>query len=1080
MKYFFISVLLGTTLFAAYLRDVPIDLTMPNGQSFSCFVSGDEFYNRFHDQDGYTIVQSQTDGYYYYAQMINNQITPSQFLADQLYNLESLGFSKGIIISKEEYLSRRERKWSEVEMRDAPSIGTVNNLNVFIRFADENEFGNARSYYDEYFNGENGPSMRDYFSEVSYEMLTVNTIHYPVCDYDSNLSYQDGFPRSYYQPYNEVTNPNGYSNSSESTQREHELLRNAISFIAEEVPDDLDIDADNNGYVDNVTFLVYGNPGGWAELLWPHRWALYTVESYINEKRVWDYNFNLSSGPYFSVGTLCHEFGHSIGAPDLYHYWDDAAPVAVGGWDLMDASTDIPQWFSAYIRYRYFDWIEPIDASGGGTFTLNPLALPDNSIYRLDSSNPNEYFIIEYRTQPDIYDIYAPGNDQGIVIYRVNNLYNGQGNANGPPDELYVYRTGGTLTSSGSFGGAIFSQEVGRTQFNDTTNPSAFLSDGSMSGINIVNIGSAGETIEFTVLNLMLLGNFLGSSSDSDGDGVLNPGETAMLEFNMSNMSDDIFAYGITGTLSSEYPITFPGSVIEFGDLEGSQSSLSHFVEIVLSDDILLGDIPISLEINAEYIQGSDLLFYNDSYTFDINISLNQSGFPNEFSFPIRSSPIMINVDDDEDKEIVFGDFDGKIRAFNLDGTQVENSTYPYSTENQIWGSPASADIDLDGVQDFIIGSKDKFLYFFDENGFKGSYYAGSFLVGTPSIGNIDDDPELEVVIGGYSPGDGRQIFAVNHDQSAVSGFPIFIGEKIKKGVALADFNGNGKDDIVFGTDSDNIYLLYDDGVIADGFPYATDGNINSDPVILDVDGDLLIIAGSNDDHLYAINEDGSLEFSFEAGDNIETSPSFLNYHNDCYIFFGDNDGTLYGLDHHGNLLPSFPINIGSTIIGSVVFSDLNFDTMPEIIFGTDTGDMYAVNLDGSLYNQMPISYPFSYHSAPIIYDIDGDLDLEIIAGTSLSINVFDIKQQGDSNGYWSMFRGSNSRKGLHQFTPLCEYGDINTDGNIDILDVMQQINFILDITEPSEADICAADLNADGNLDLLDSILLVNMILNP
>ena len=39
--------------------------------------------------------------------------------------------------------------------------------------------------------------------------------------------------------------------------------------------------------------------------------------------------------------------------------------------------------------------------------------------------------------------------------------------------------------------------------------------------------------------------------------------------------------------------------------------------------------------------------------------------------------------------------------------------------------------------------------------------------------------------------------------------------EKIKKGISLADFNDNGKDDMVFGTDNDNIYLIYDDGTIA-------------------------------------------------------------------------------------------------------------------------------------------------------------------------------------------------------------------------------------------------------------------------
>ena len=124
----------------------------------------------------------------------------------------------------------------------------------------------------------------------------------------------------------------------------------------------------------------------------------------------------------------------------------------------MDASTDIPQWMSSYIKYRYFNWIELQDASGGGTFELNPLGQPDNNAYRLDSSNPNEYFIIEYRTQEGMYDSNAPGIDSGIVIYRVNDLYNGQGNAQGPPDELYVYRVGGTSTTSGVFASAVFSE----------------------------------------------------------------------------------------------------------------------------------------------------------------------------------------------------------------------------------------------------------------------------------------------------------------------------------------------------------------------------------------------------------------------------------------------------------------------------------------------------------------------------------------------------------------------------------------------------------------------------------------------
>ena len=249
---------------------------------------------------------------------------------------------------------------------------------------------------------------------------------------------------------------------------------------------------------------------------------------------------------------------------------------------------------------------------------------------------------------------------------------------------------------------------------------------------------------------------------------------------------------------------------------------------------------------------------------------------------------------------------------------------------------------------------------------------------------------------------------------------------------------------------------------------------------------------GASDVNTYYINVDVSMQqsgFPYNmniAGEDVPTvvqsSPNVIDVDNDGHpeIFFGDNNGMLYGIDYYGDMLPPFPMDIGSAIIGSVILSDLDFDSIPELVFGTESGDMYALHLDGSLYNQMPIPYAFSYYSAPLVYDLDGDLDLEIIAGTSLSINVFDIKQEGKNDDYWSMFRGNSKRSGLNTFTPLCAYGDINTDGNIDILDVLEQINFILDIIEPTEADICASDLNADDNIDLLDSILLINIILNP
>jgi len=57
--------------------------------------------------------------------------------------------------------------------------------------------------------------------------------------------------------------------------------------------------------------------------------------------------------------------------------------------------------------------------------------------------------------------------------------------------------------------------------------------------------------------------------------------------------------------------------------------------------------------------------------------------------------------------------------------------------------------------------------------------------------------------------------------------------------------------------------------------------------------------------------------------------------------------------------------------------------------------------------------------------------------------------------------------------------GDVNEDGNIDVLDVVLTINFILLFTVPTEYQFWAADLNTDLELNVLDVVLFVNLILD-
>jgi M6 family metalloprotease-like protein len=163
-----------------------------------------------------------------------------------------------------------------------------------------------------------------------------------------------------------------------ATEREHNLLERAVLAIADQVPTDLVIDSDKDGYVDNIVFLISGAPGAWASLLWPHRWALYTKNVLINRKRVWDYNFNLTgTTTYFTVGVIAHEFFHTLGAPDLYHYYNDIAPDAIGPWDIMNSTSNPPQYMGAWMKYKYGDWIDSVPViSAPGQYTLKSSSVP--------------------------------------------------------------------------------------------------------------------------------------------------------------------------------------------------------------------------------------------------------------------------------------------------------------------------------------------------------------------------------------------------------------------------------------------------------------------------------------------------------------------------------------------------------------------------------------------------------------------------------------------------------------------------------------------------------------------------------
>jgi M6 family metalloprotease-like protein len=495
-------------LSAAWIDNLPSQITQPDGTVIGILLSGDEFHNWAHDANEYTIIQDPVTGHWCWAVYSTTRSgdVESSGYPIHLYTPQSLGLEPRINISNERYLERKASFEIEINSRSsrAPSIGVINAVVIFIRFADQNEFTATLTSYDNTFNNQNSGanSLYRYFYDASYQQLEIHSHFFPIPPGATMISYQDPFPRNYYLQYNATTNPNGYQ-PNQSGSRRRALLTNAINYVRDQIPADLNLDYDGDGTIDNIIFMVRGASGPWAHLLWSHMSSLWSENIIINGARVGTYNFNMED--YYnndSVGgtaLVVHEFGHSLGSPDFYRYNNNTI-TPVGFLEVMSNQTNPPQSMSMFTKWRYMRWIPEIpEITDSGVYTLFPNSTHiENSAYRIRSPfSVTEYFVLEYRNRNVSFtDFTLPSS--GLVVYRVNTLA-GWGNSQGPPDELYAYRFGGTLHINGNLSTAFFSAENQMTFINDVSNPSSFLSTGAAGGLNIYNIGSAGDSISFFV-----------------------------------------------------------------------------------------------------------------------------------------------------------------------------------------------------------------------------------------------------------------------------------------------------------------------------------------------------------------------------------------------------------------------------------------------------------------------------------------------------------------------------------------------------------------------------------------------------
>lgn len=677
---------------AAYLEFVPQQLSQPDGTVLNCYATGDEYYHWLHDARGFTIIRDPATGYFVYAGKQGDTLVPTLLIPGK-DDPSQAGLTPGLNISSEKYRELFNTKFKEPGFKSArtySTTGNFNNLVVFIRFSDQPEYTESLNVYSTQFNGANTVSMTEYFKEVSKNQLSLNTTFYPNPSGTTIVSFQDTHPRRYYQPYS-VSNPEGYRTDNDYINREMTLLKNAIDFVRAQVEGSgIDYDHDDDGYVDNVCFIVKGKTDGWSDLLWPHQWSLYTYDVRINGARVYEFNFQLSEA--LGVSVLCHEMFHSLGSPDLYRYEnDDITPV--GPWDLMSHNKTPPQHMSAYMKMKYGKWFSQIPViTSDGTYTLNPLSTDGFAAYKIPSPNStSEFFVVEYRKAEGRFESSLVGT--GLIIYRVNQSL--EGNAQGPPDEVYVYRPNGTTRNDGNLNAAPFSSTLGRTDFNDQTNPSCFLSNGAPGGIRISNISAAGSTISFTVgsggafnpprnltavlsgTNVTLMwerpatgnGTLSGYKVFRNNTAIATLSDPGVLTFTDTGLADGTFQYHVTARYTNPT-----------GE-SGSSNPVTVTVGGAAKPDLIITD-PAVDPVNVE-----------PGGVVTLTCKLQNKGNADAGTSMLRIYLSMDEVFDSADRQLASGEMDALPAGSSFD-VSGDNITVPETTGNGKWFLLFMADAD--------------------------------------------------------------------------------------------------------------------------------------------------------------------------------------------------------------------------------------------------------------------------------------------------------------------------------------------------------------------------------------------------
>ena len=518
--------------------DTPQPCAQPDGTTVMLRLCGDEFYNFHTTVDGYTVVRDATGAWCYATRQGGDLVstgvvahdatrrTPSEQSQTALLQ-RGLTSPRGVAKARAARAERDKRLNIVTPQEMAARAGDGRRRMTGVSM-DRDKFRGLIiliNYSDVKFSTMSSPQ--------SFYQSMVNQTGYSGFTYNGTKYTAQGSMRDYFRyqsnsafaPQFDVYGPVNLSYSSTYVQQTDYARRNTLFEAALTALDSsinyATYDSDNNGEVDMVYFIVAGYTSDYENndenLLWPHAGWLANSEGtnylYHDGKRFGRYacsgeiyGWQKYNDPFpLGIGTMCHEFSHVLGLPDLYDtdYSENGQSLTPGHWDVMASGSGrydkgrTPVNYSAWERDNV-GFASMTTISSPGSYTLRP---GEYESYRLNSANSNEYFTLENRQRVG-WDTYLPGH--GMLVCRVdesNNVPWDDNDVNINPTRVYyeLLRAGGSTDVDAQSGSDPFPGTAGVTSITSTTTPALVTWDGKQGERKITNIKESGAVITFNI-----------------------------------------------------------------------------------------------------------------------------------------------------------------------------------------------------------------------------------------------------------------------------------------------------------------------------------------------------------------------------------------------------------------------------------------------------------------------------------------------------------------------------------------------------------------------------------------------------